>query len=104
MGKPENKVESYLDKEVMKLGGFTRKWISPGHDGVEDRICFFDKGEIWFIEAKVTGDKPRPKQWREIMRQRVLGHNAGYIAGCHQVDSFIMSDNRIEWMRNQIMR
>jgi len=38
MGVRERRVENYLDDEVTKLGGITRKWISPGRDGVPDRI------------------------------------------------------------------
>jgi len=41
MGVRENKVEKYLDKQVeKKLKGITRKWVSPGRDGVPDRILF----------------------------------------------------------------
>jgi len=42
MGVRENKVEKYLDKEVSKIGGITRKWVCPGRDGVPDRICFIN--------------------------------------------------------------
>ncbi len=38
MGVIENKVEKYLDDGVKQLGGITRKWGSPGVDGVPDRI------------------------------------------------------------------
>ena len=101
MGKAEAAVEKELDKHVKFAGGFSRKWVSPGHAGVEDRICFFPDGEVWFIEVKTAGRKPDAHQLREIMRQRELGHNAGYLAGIHEVISFI-SSNRVEWMDRQM--
>ncbi len=96
MGKEENDVESYLDQMVKEYGGFTRKWDSGG--GVQDRICFFPEGEVWFIEVKTTDELPKPHQWREIMRQRDLGHNAGFLAGRNQVSYFMSVVNRVEWM------
>ena len=52
MGVRENKVEKYLDAEVNRLGGITRKWVSPGRDGVPDRIIILN-GHICFVEVKV---------------------------------------------------
>ena len=38
MGVRENKVETELDDQVHQRGGLTRKWVSPGRDGVPDRL------------------------------------------------------------------
>lgn len=100
MGKPENRVETALNDEVESLGGFTRKWT--GRSGVQDRICFLPHGEVWFIEVKVKDGEPEPHQLREILRQRVLGHNSGYIAGVYQVKAFLSCDDRVEWMNKQM--
>ena len=102
MGKAESTVERHLRSKVEALGGFTRKWTSPGHAGVEDQICFFPEAEIWFIEVKVMGKLPTGSQWREIIDQRMLGHNAGYLAGEFEVDSFMASNDRVGWMKCQI--
>ncbi len=99
----ERDAEKYLDNAVKKAGGFTRKWTSPNHAGVEDRICFFPEGELWFIEVKDTDKLPTSAQWREIMRQRELGHNAGYLAGKEEVADFMYSTNRELWMIGHIM-
>jgi len=64
MGVRENKVEKYLDDQVKLIGGITRKWVSPGHDGVPDRIVFID-GRVYFIEVKTVDGKLSSAQKRE---------------------------------------
>lgn len=98
----ESKVErEHLGKGVRAIGGFTRKFTSPGHDGVPDQIVSLP-GELWFIEVKVTGEKPTKAQWREIMRFRDHGHNAGYLAGEREVKAFLASSDRKRWMKDHI--
>lgn len=57
----EFKVEDYLKKEVEAIGGKCYKWVSPGYDGVPDRIVIF-KGCVVFVETKRPGKKPRKLQ------------------------------------------
>lgn len=78
MGIRENKVETYLDAEVKKRGGITRKWISPGRDGVPDRIIRlpgWPLGKCWLVEVKTVDGELEPSQRLE---QRRL-HKAGFI-------------------------
>lgn len=98
----EKTAEKHLKKMMKVVGGFARKWVSPGHASVEDQICFFPDGELWFIEMKDKKKKPSTAQWKEIFKQRDLGHKAGYLAGVKEVNAFISSDNRIEWMLQHI--
>jgi hypothetical protein len=44
----ERDVESYFRQRVIKLGGMTRKYTSPGQRGVPDRIMFLDG--VVFVE------------------------------------------------------
>lgn len=71
MGVRENKVEQYLDDEIEKLGGITRKWVSPGVDGVPDRIVFL--GEVFFCEVKTVDGGYSAGQLREHNRLREKG-------------------------------
>ena len=71
MGKEENRIEKYLDQEVKTLGGFTRKYTSPGRKGVPDRIVFY-KGVI-FVEVKTITGVLSKLQEREIGRMRKQG-------------------------------
>lgn len=88
MGARENKVEKYLDSEVKKLGGLTRKWVSPGRDGVPDRICII-KGEVWFVEVKTTDGVLTHVQDREHKRLRKCGANVTTVHGATEVNDFV---------------
>ncbi|NLB89657.1 MAG: VRR-NUC domain-containing protein [Clostridiales bacterium] len=59
-------LERTLEKNVCiyikKLGGLAYKFVSPGRDGVPDRICVMPDGKVLFIELKRPGEKPRPNQ------------------------------------------
>ncbi len=92
LGARENKVEKYLDSEVTKLGGLTRKWVSPGRDGVPDRICVIN-GEVTFVEVKVEGGKLSPHQYREQVRLKDAGAIVFTVYGHEGVDEFIRKIN-----------
>ena len=55
--------------EVKKIGGLALKFVSPGFDGVPDRIVLLHGGKIGFVEVKAPGEKPRPLQ---LARHRLL--------------------------------
>ena len=88
MGKRENKVENYLKSEVKKLGGISRKWVSPGRDGVTDQIIIVD-GVVWFVEVKTVDGRLSPPQIREHKRLRDAGANVTTVYGEMGVDVFI---------------
>lgn len=100
----ETDVEKYLNTEVESLGGFTRKFTSPAHASVPDRICFLPSGEIWFIEVKAPKKKPTTGQWREIFRIRIIGGRAGYLSSEREVDQFLAVPNRDVWMEEHIRK
>lgn len=81
MGKAENTVESYLHGEVVKLGGTTRKWVSPQYDSVPDRLIFLPFGRLWVLEVKTLKKSPSKAQYREINRLALLGYRAGWVQG-----------------------
>jgi hypothetical protein len=88
MGTRENKVEKYLDKEVEKLGGITRKWVSPGRDGVPDRIIIIE-GIVEFVETKTTDGKLTVPQTREIDELTRNGTKCHVVYGHTGVDAYI---------------
>ena len=101
----EKQVEKYLIDSIKKQGGLSRKWTSPNHVGVPDRICFFPGGEVWFIEVKDNGKKPTAAQKREILRLRETCTNVGYLAGQGQVAEWILAGNRrAVWMNDHLER
>jgi hypothetical protein len=83
----EAKVQKYFKTMVSKLGGTTRKWVSPGHDGVPDQIMFH-KGEIWFVEIKTDDGALTPVQQREHERLRACGANVITLFGNKGIENF----------------
>ena len=65
----EKQIEKKLISEVKKRGGICPKWVSPGFDGVPDRIVLLPHGKFAFVEVKAPGEKPRPLQ---LSRHRLL--------------------------------
>jgi hypothetical protein len=65
----EKQIEKKLITEVKKRGGICPKWVSPGFDGVPDRIVLLPHGKFAFVEVKAPGEKPRPLQ---VSRHKLL--------------------------------
>lgn len=69
----EKEVEKKLVTAVKKMGGICPKWVSPGTDGMPDRIVLLPGGKIAFVELKAPGEKPRALQIRRHEELRRLG-------------------------------
>jgi hypothetical protein len=87
MGKAERDIEKYLDREIRKAGGFTRKYTSPGRRGVPDRIVFF-KG-VTFVEVKAENGILDPHQTREICRMRDQKAGVAVMSSKTDVDKYV---------------
>lgn len=60
----EKTVEGKLTNAVRMMGGIAFKFVSPGFDGVPDRLVLLPQGKMAFIELKAPGKKLRPLQVR----------------------------------------
>lgn len=58
----EKTTEQKLVNAVKSMGGIAPKFVSPGFDGMPDRIVLLPGGCIGFVEVKAMGCKPRPLQ------------------------------------------
>lgn len=65
----EKIIEQKLVTTVKKHGGICPKFVSPGFDGMPDRLVLLPDGRFAFVEVKVPGEKPRPLQ---LARHRLL--------------------------------
>lgn len=74
--------EKYIEKKlvaaVKNMRGIALKFVSPGVDGVPDRIVLLPMGRMAFIECKATEKKMRPLQ---VMRKRQL-EALGFLVYC----------------------
>lgn len=69
----EKIIEAKLVKAVRDMGGLAPKFISPGFDGVPDRLVLLAGGKIAFVELKTDGKKLRPLQVRRKRQLETLG-------------------------------
>lgn len=69
----EKNIEQKLVAQVKKRGGLCPKFISPGFDGVPDRLVLLSQGRIAFVELKAPGKKLRPLQVRRKRQLEQLG-------------------------------
>lgn len=51
----EKQIEQQLVSAVRRMGGICPKWVSPGLDGVPDRIILLPGGHMAFAELKAPG-------------------------------------------------
>ena len=77
----ESELERIFVNEIRKEGGEAYKWVSPGNDGVPDRIVLFPSGEIYFVELKAAAGRIRAVQEKQIRRLRDLGQEATIVRG-----------------------
>lgn len=69
----EKTIEQQLVKAVRAAGGICPKLISPGFDGMPDRMVLLPGGRLGFVEVKAPGRKPRPIQELRHRQLRQLG-------------------------------
>lgn len=85
----EKDVEKILVNEVRKLGGRAYKWVSPGNDGVPDRIIILPDLRPIFVELKTEHGKLSALQRVQIERLKKLGQCAEVLYGLHEVNVFL---------------
>lgn len=69
----ESVIERKFTLEVKKRGGLAVKFVSPGFDGVPDRLVLFPGGRVAFVELKAPGKKMRPLQLKRARQFTALG-------------------------------
>ena len=68
----EKQLESKVVGYCKKHGLYCRKFSSPAHRGVPDRIIV-GNGQVMFLELKSPGEKPTQLQLRELDLIRAAG-------------------------------
>ena len=74
----EKTVEQKLVAAVRRMGGIAPKFVSPGLDGVPDRLILLPGGKVGFVECKAPGKQLRPLQ---VHRKRQL-EGLGFLVYC----------------------
>lgn len=84
----EAEIEKILVCEVKKLGGIAYKWVSPGNDGVPDRIVVFPDQRPVFVELKTDKGRLTALQKVQIRRLEKLGQEVKIIYGLDGLSQF----------------
>ncbi|KGX84470.1 PDDEXK family nuclease [Pontibacillus litoralis] len=85
----EKDIEEYLRKRAKEAGGKAYKFESPGNDGVPDRLVIFPGNNIYFVELKAPGKKPRPLQLKQMRDISSFGCEVLVIDSKDGVNEFI---------------
>ena len=84
----EAEIEKILVREAKRQGGRAYKWVSPGTDGVPDRIVIFPDRVPVFVELKSDTGKLSALQKVQIDRLRKLGQQVDVVKGIDGVSQF----------------
>ena len=81
----EKIIEEQLVKAVRLMGGLAPKFVSPGFDGVPDRLLLLPNGRMAFAELKAPGKQLRPLQKRRKRQLETLGFRVFVIDNTDQI-------------------
>lgn len=85
----EKQIEQRLVREVKRIGGMCPKWVSPGFDGMPDRIVLLPDGKMGFVEVKAPGKVPRPLQRQRHRLLRDMGFRVYVLDDISQIGGMI---------------
>jgi len=85
----EQIIEKKFTDAVRKMGGLAPKFVSPGFNGMPDRLVLLPMGRIAFIELKAPGKMMRPLQVRRKRQLEALGFLVYCIDSVEQIDEVL---------------
>lgn len=90
----EKDIEKVLVAKVRKLGGRAYKWVSPGNDGVPDRIVILPGMRPVFVELKAENGRLSTLQKVQIRRLLDMGQEVRVLRGIREVEQFLEDCDR----------
>ena len=81
----EKEIEQKLVRAVKAAGGMCPKFVSPGMDGMPDRLILMPGGHMAFAELKAPGKKPRPLQLHRHAQLQALGFQVFVVDALEQI-------------------
>ena len=85
----EKTLEALLVQTVKSMGGLAPKFVSPGFDGMPDRIVLLPHGRLAFVEVKAHGKKPRPLQVRRKSQLESLSFSVYCLENATQIGEML---------------
>ncbi len=90
----EKVIEQRLIHTVKEQGGMCPKLVSPGTDGMPDRMVLLPEGRMSFVEVKAPGKKPRPLQAHRHEQLRRLGFKVAVLDDPEQIPGILEETRR----------
>lgn len=87
----EKVIEQKLVTAVKNMSGICPKFVSPGFDGMPDRIVLLPGGHIGFVEVKSMGCKPHPLQLARHGLLRRLGFKVFVLDDEQQIGGILVA-------------
>lgn len=85
----EKVIEQQLVEAVKNAGGMCPKFVSPGFDGMPDRMVLLPGSRAAFVEVKSPGKKPRPLQLKRHDQLRRLGFQVYVLDRADQIGGIL---------------
>ena len=85
----EKDIEQQLVKAVKSMGGIAPKLVSPGFDGMPDRLVLLPGGRLAFVELKAPGRQLRPLQEKRKRQLQALGFLVFCVDGVSQIGAVL---------------
>ena len=85
----EKIIEQKLVRAVKMMGGLAPKFVSPGLNGVPDRIVLLPGAKLAFVELKTDGKKLRPQQVKRKRQLEALGFSVYCIDSTGQIEGVL---------------
>lgn len=89
----ESDIERSLRNKIIKLGGRAYKFISPGNNGMPDRLILI-KGKVFFVETKAPGKKLKPLQRQRKRELEAQGFTVFTVDSPKTLDETLVEINR----------
>ena len=85
----EKTIEKKLVIAIKDMGGIAPKFMSPGLDGMPDRIVLLPGGRMGFVEVKAPGKVPRPLQEARHRMLWMLGYRVYVLDRAEQIKQIL---------------
>ena len=85
----EKQIETRLRLKVKAAGGIALKFVSPGFNGVPDRLVFMPRGRIYLVELKAPGKSPTKLQQKVRTMFEGFGFKYYIIDSYEAVEAFV---------------
>jgi len=86
----EKTIEQKLVQAAKRHGGICPKLVSPGFDGMPDRLVLLPHGRMGFVEVKAPGKKPRALQTARHEMLRRLGFKVFVLDSTDEIEKIII--------------